>query len=393
MADALAKDLERAFTLAARREEPGNREEAVALLERLVKSGADLPRLRFLLASLYDDRAEDLGRAVEHYRAGLRLDPTDAAAKNNLAVALLGLGRADEAAELLIETVADNPDYGLAFQNLARLLVGATDRKLRAAIGRLSERADEGAPEAVARLVRAMADAGREEAVQGLYTKGHSLKNLVGLAGARVQTLARRAAERPGPELAKELSDLAKVVERIYEDWAAYLKAARTHDSRREDCDLNRLVREVLTSFAPGDRPQAHLDGSTPHVVGDPASLREAIFNLAKNAREATPTGKVVIQTGAAEGGRIARVAVSDDGPGIDPGDLRRIFNPGFTTKPNGSGFGLSVAERVATSLGGRIDVESRPGQGATFSLLLPALIGSSEPVAAPRLKPEEFVR
>src|SRR5207245_10336238 len=116
------KALDWAFRPAARRAEPGSREQAVAILKRSINGGTDLPRLRFLLASLYDDHSEDLVKAVEHYRGGLRLDPTDAAAKNNLAVALLGLGRADEAAELLIETVAENPDYGLAVQNLARIL-------------------------------------------------------------------------------------------------------------------------------------------------------------------------------------------------------------------------------------------------------------------------------
>jgi signal transduction histidine kinase len=389
--DERQKDLDRAFALAARREEPGNREQAVALLERLIRSGADFPRLRFLLASLYDDHTEDLGKALEHYRAGLRLDPTDAAARNNLAVALLGLGHADEAAEVLIETVAENLDYGLAVQNLARLLLDLPDRKLRSAISSLAHRAGT-ATEVWVRLTRAMADAGREGALEAVYSKGHALKNLVGLAGARAQTLARRVGDRVGPEVAKDLGDLAKVIERIYADWAAYLKTARAQGSRREDCDLNRVVRDVVISFPPSDRPQVRLDESAPHVTGDPAALREAIFNLAKNAREAAPTGKVSIEIGVADEGRAARVAVSDDGPGIDAGNLRRIFSPGFTTKPNGSGFGLSVAERVATALGGRIDVESRPGHGATFSLLIPAG-GPPEPAAAPRLKPEEFVR
>jgi signal transduction histidine kinase len=387
--DQLASDLERASALAARREEPGKREEAISLLERLLTTGADSPRLRFLLASLYDDRAEGFGQAIAHYRAGLRLDPTDAAAKNNLAVALLGTGHRGEALDALIEVVADAPDYGLAALNLARLLVDSTDRVLRSSLSRLSDLAGARATEVVCRMMRAMTDAGREEAAQGLYTKGHALKNLIGLAGARAQTLARKS--EAGNPLAKDLANLAGVLERIYAEWAEYLKAAKAHGSRRELCDLNRIARDVVVSFPPPDRPQLNLDYEIPHVVGDPAALREAIFNLAKNAREAAPVGRVAISTGTLEEGRLARVAISDDGPGVDPANLRRIFTPGFTTKPHGSGFGLSVAERVATSLGGRIDVESRTGSGATFSLVLPAA-GPVPVEAGPRLKPEEFV-
>jgi signal transduction histidine kinase len=66
-------------------------------------------------------------------------------------------------------------------------------------------------------------------------------------------------------------------------------------------------------------------------------------------------------------------VVVSDDGPGITPEDLPRIFTPFFTTKDRGTGLGLATVQRIVDAHGGSIEVESSPGRGATFSLWLPA--------------------
>jgi signal transduction histidine kinase len=64
---------------------------------------------------------------------------------------------------------------------------------------------------------------------------------------------------------------------------------------------------------------------------------------------------------------------VSDSGPGVAPEDLARVFEPYFTTKEGGTGLGLAIARRIAEEHGGRLDLESVPGRGATFTLRLPA--------------------
>lgn len=374
---------ERALQLAARREEAGNREAAMRLLEEMVADGSAAPSARFLLASLYDDHPDGLPEAIIHYRAGLVTEPGDSAARNNLAVACMALGRREEAVDTLAAVVVEDPGYGLAAQNLAVALEHLDDAALAALLMRLSR---DGSGGALARLVRAVADAGRQEAFASTYAAGHALKNLVGLSGSKAQALARKVPDEPG---AKEL---AATLEKVYGDWASFLKTARSEAQRREACDLNTLAREVARGFAEDDAPCLALATGTPLAIGDPAALREALLNLTRNAREASPHGRVELATAVDPGGRWVRVLVTDDGPGVSPENVKRIFAPGFTTKPQGSGFGLAIAERIVRAEGGRIEVESVPGHGARFSLVLPAAT-ATPPRIAPRLAPEEFTR
>jgi signal transduction histidine kinase len=374
--------MEEALRRAQRREEPGEREGAIALLEALVAEAPEEPRARFLLASLYDDRAETFPQAERHYRKGLALEPANAAARNNLAVALMGLHRSAEAVEELCAVLLTDPGYGLAARNLAEVATDQlSDAQLLAVMERLAGRG-----ESLVRFARALEDAGRQDAFEAVYGAGHALKNLVGLAGSQATALARRMPEEPAA------SALGEALQKVYGDFASLLKTAKAGTQRHRPCDLNSIARDVGHTFEEPARPALSLVEPAPQALGDPAALREAVLNLARNAREAAPRGRVEISTRSAADGRLVEIAVQDDGPGIAPSHLRRIFAPGFTTKPQGSGFGLSIAERAAHALGGRIDVESRPGRGARFALVLPA---ATEPPArlAPRLSPEEFAR
>lgn len=373
---------EEAQAHALRRDEPGRREKALELLQSLIAGGAGA-HARFLLASLYDDHPDGYPQAIVHYRAGLALDPKDSVARNNLAVALLATGRAEEAVELLAGVVLDDPGYGLAAQNLAQLALEQLDEQAVGAL--LVKLSSDGTGAALSRLLHAAADAGRQEAFASTYGAAHALKNLVGLAGSKATSLARKVPGEPG------VKELAQTLEKVYSDWAAFLKAARSVAQRREACDLNELAADVAAAFPEGERPRLGLAKTPPLALGDPAALREAVLNLARNAREASPRGVVEISTSAA-GERWVRATVADDGPGISPADLKRIFVPGFTTKPQGSGFGLSIADRIARGEGGRIEVETGPGKGSRFHLVLPAAT-ATPPRRAPRLGIEEFTR
>jgi signal transduction histidine kinase len=75
----------------------------------------------------------------------------------------------------------------------------------------------------------------------------------------------------------------------------------------------------------------------------------------------------------------VARIAISDTGPGIAPECLDRIFEPYFTTKEGGTGLGLALAHTIIREHDGRIDVESRPGEGATFVVRLPVIDAAGE--------------
>ena len=144
---------------------------------------------------------------------------------------------------------------------------------------------------------------------------------------------------------------------------------------------LSRLLGEGVTlrvEPAPG----------LPSVVADAVELEQVVLNLALNARDAMPDGgEVVLRTGrrslseaeldrhpGLEAGAYVTLAVSDTGCGIDHAIVSRIFEPFFTTKAvgKGTGLGLSMVYGIVSRLGGKVEVDTEPGQGTTFRLFLP---------------------
>ena len=108
----------------------------------------------------------------------------------------------------------------------------------------------------------------------------------------------------------------------------------------------------------------------------DRGQIRQALVNLVKNGLEATePSGHVRVAADADRGA--IEWVVADDGPGLDESQKRRLFVPEFTTKPGGSGLGLTIVERIASDHGGAIRVESEPGRGTSFHLRLPLQRGA----------------
>jgi PAS domain S-box-containing protein len=134
--------------------------------------------------------------------------------------------------------------------------------------------------------------------------------------------------------------------------------------------------------------------GPVSDVLVDPGHLHQVIMNLAVNARDAMPTGgTLTIFTGeffvndlyalshpGLETGRYVRLSVTDTGVGMTADTCVKVFDPFFTTKGlgHGTGLGLSVVHGIVSQSGGRIDVTSAPGQGTTFTILLPAIEGAA---------------
>ena len=100
--------------------------------------------------------------------------------------------------------------------------------------------------------------------------------------------------------------------------------------------------------------------------------LRQALLNLGINACQAMPHGGTLRFRARAARGRRVEVIVEDTGIGIKPDHLTRIFNLYFTTREKGSGIGLSIVYRTVQLHDGEIEVQSTPGVGTTFRLLLP---------------------
>jgi signal transduction histidine kinase len=106
-------------------------------------------------------------------------------------------------------------------------------------------------------------------------------------------------------------------------------------------------------------------------LTADRAQLRQALINLVKNGLEATADGgRVQVEFKTVPGAVV--IAVADTGPGIDPTRRERLFVPDHTTKPHGSGLGLTIVERIVTAHGGTIAVASEPGHGTRFEIHLP---------------------
>ncbi|HJZ77287.1 MAG TPA: ATP-binding protein [Vicinamibacterales bacterium] len=169
---------------------------------------------------------------------------------------------------------------------------------------------------------------------------------------------------------------IAKEIRRLDEVVQGFLKFTRAEDMRLQPIALSTLLDEIVPIVRPeADRAGVNLviacDG-VPDVNGDPAMLRQAFLNLALNACQAMPDGGVLRIACEAARGRRVRVSVSDTGVGIKPEHLQRIFDLYFTTKQKGSGIGLSMVYRTVQMHDGDIEVQSTPGSGTTFTMLLP---------------------
>jgi two-component system, cell cycle sensor histidine kinase and response regulator CckA len=130
------------------------------------------------------------------------------------------------------------------------------------------------------------------------------------------------------------------------------------------------------------------------NIFVDPAQIEQALVNLTLNARDALPSGgQVRIVTGDVEieGEPYVSISVTDSGTGMDPETQARIFEPFFTTKQGGGrGLGLSTVYGIVEQGGGRINVQSEPGHGSTFTLYFPRYWGPGEPIGTlPQRMPE----
>jgi two-component system sensor histidine kinase HydH len=111
---------------------------------------------------------------------------------------------------------------------------------------------------------------------------------------------------------------------------------------------------------------------ATPDWPLDADRMRQALTNLLRNARQASPEGtRPEVEVGREDGTLV--FTVRDFGPGIAPGDDKKIFSPFYTTRTSGTGLGLTVALRVAEMHGGTITVNNHPEGGAIFRIVLPA--------------------
>ncbi len=214
----------------------------------------------------------------------------------------------------------------------------------------------------------------------------HEIKNPLGGIKGAVQLLLREARDPQARELLEVISKESGRVNAILEN---LLRFGRPPAPATETVNLHETLDDVarLVSLSPagqGRRFQAAYDPSLPAVRGSAGSIKQVFLNLVQNAAEASPPGGLVelstryathVRLREAPGGELrgyCLVSVRDEGPGISPADLSRLFTPFFTTKEQGTGLGLVLSHQILKEHGGFISVESAPGKGTTFLVYLP---------------------
>jgi PAS domain S-box-containing protein len=190
-------------------------------------------------------------------------------------------------------------------------------------------------------------------------------------------------------EAAAELDEIQRAARRATELTAQLLAFSRQHGSKPALLDLASIVAGMapMLERLVGEHVRIVVlaDGDLAPVMADEAQVEQVIENLAANARDAMPDGgtlRIETRMGGENHAHVC-LSVSDTGQGIDPAIADHVFEPFYTTKGQGRGTGLGLAtvHGIVTQAGGRVELHSEPGHGATFTIRLPVAEGT-----APRL-------
>jgi two-component system sensor histidine kinase HydH len=203
----------------------------------------------------------------------------------------------------------------------------------------------------------------------------HELRNPLGSIKGSADLLAR-SASRNDATLAKELAEIISAeVDRTNSLVTRFLDFARPLEPKREMTDITQVIERAVK--------RAHTEvirdysDSLPPIPIDPELMEQVFLNLIANAAEAsTPGAPVTVRTDETDGH--AEVSVIDSGCGIPADKIDTIFNPFVTTKQTGVGLGLAIVSKIVDGHGGKMSVESKPGDGSTFRIRLPLTASTS---------------
>ncbi|MBI4666936.1 MAG: GAF domain-containing protein [Nitrospinae bacterium] len=213
----------------------------------------------------------------------------------------------------------------------------------------------------------------------------HEIKNpLMTIGGFARRILAQSTTTKI--DVKKYAGIIMREVERLEGLLRDTLDATKGFAGSRKNVDLNQIIRESIELYwrkMAEERIKAELDLSheLKEVFCDPAQMKQLFINLILNSIEAMACDrhpriakrlKITTSLVQAEGGEMARIGLADTGGGIPPRDLNEIFNPFFTSKPGGTGLGLSLCKKITRLHGGSLEIDNRPGDGVTFTITLP---------------------
>ena len=207
----------------------------------------------------------------------------------------------------------------------------------------------------------------------------HELRNPLSTIRASSEMLTRSLTAEN--EVAREVAGfIATEVDRCNSLITRFLQFARPLQLQATPADLAQTLDRAVALAereAPGIAFYRNYQPDIPPFAFDAELLEHVFYNLLINAAQASPPGgAVTVKT--RTGGADAEVSVIDRGCGIDPPHRDNIFNPFFTTKPQGVGLGLAIVAKIIDEHGGNIAVESEPGKGSIFRVILPMEAGKA---------------
>ena len=205
----------------------------------------------------------------------------------------------------------------------------------------------------------------------------HEIRNpLFAIAGFANALLRAKDLGEGSREKASIILSESRRLDEILKD---IINFARPTTSKPGEVDLADVARRTTALMRHALEKQGvavtlDLSPDAPVARGDPETLTQCLVNCLKNAMEAMPGGGHVTVATRLDHGQ-AQLVVADDGPGIAPEVLPRVFNPFFTTRDKRSGLGLAMTKKILEDLGGSVELESVPGKGTTVVLSLPPFL------------------
>ncbi|OGC77694.1 MAG: hypothetical protein A2Z27_01030 [candidate division Zixibacteria bacterium RBG_16_50_21] len=209
---------------------------------------------------------------------------------------------------------------------------------------------------------------------------GHELNNFLNIISNNAELLSinlRKGEQEKTEHNCKSIVETVSTMRRFTDGLMDFSKL----ETQKVEYDLVRLIEDLLFSIRPLKlfskvKILSRYDNNLPHVWIDVGQIQQVILNLLNNAAEAilakSDQGGIVYLTVSHLGeGSQVEIKISDTGVGMEPETLSRIFEPHYTTKPEGHGFGLFTCQKIVKNHSGQIKVESKPGQGSTFTVLL----------------------
>lgn len=215
-------------------------------------------------------------------------------------------------------------------------------------------------------------------AAMGELTAGvaHEVRNPLGIIRASVQLVEDSGAD---PERVAEATGVIKQeIDRLDRVIKALLDFGRPSAPTLRPIDIEEVVADVVLftrQFAGQSQVEIETEFSSgmPLVNADPDQLKQVLVNLVSNAVQAMEADGGEIRIKVWDDDSFVFVSVADTGPGIPADVLGKVFDPFYSTKDSGTGLGLTIVHRIIDQHGGRIEVESSPGEGTTFTVALPA--------------------